>query len=168
MLVNFFYNCYLLDTLCRKSKKWCSTQRFFSGSTQESSMVADFLSSSAGSCRALRKTSCSSVGRTGSGSSLKNCLTRPATSHGRAVDRHSSPASILAWTKGTSPAVLRRFTESRSGNESEVNVSHHSPWVLSVEPQSLIFWTVPLCPHVPSAPYRHRPEIWTDSKWKHF
>lgn len=70
---------------------------FLSGSTQDSSRVAEVLSSSVGSCWALRKASCSSVGRTGSGSSLKNCLTRPATSHGRAVDRHSSPLSNFAY-----------------------------------------------------------------------
>lgn len=70
---------------------------FLSGSTQDSSMVAEVLSSAEGSCWTLRRASCSSVGRMGSGSSLKNCFTKPATSQGRAVGRHSSPASSLAW-----------------------------------------------------------------------
>lgn len=80
--------------------------RFLSGSTQDSSMVAEVLSSLAGSCWALRKASCSSVDSTGSGSSLKNCFTRPATSQGSAFDRHSSPASNFAWTSKTNSVVL--------------------------------------------------------------
>lgn len=88
---------YLKDTLCRKLKKWRRTHMFPSGNMQDKSKVAAVLSSSAMSCWALKKASCSSVGRAGSGRSLKNCFTRPATSQGGAVARHSSPASSLAW-----------------------------------------------------------------------
>lgn len=149
------YLWYLLDTFWRKSKKWRRRERFLSGSTQDSRMVAEVLSSSVGSCWALRKASCSSVGNAGSGSSLKNCFTRPATSQGSAVDRHSSPASTLAWTERTRPSCNK--TGSGALKQSKVNFSHHSPWVPSGEWRSLIFWTGPLCRHVPAASYMHQP-----------
>lgn len=104
---------HLLETFWRKSKKWRRVVKFLSGSTQESSMVAEVRSSSLGSCWALIKASCSSEGSTGSGSSLKNCFTRPATSQGSAVDRHSSPASSLAWTINKQGLELRRILKAQ-------------------------------------------------------
>lgn len=104
---------HLLETFWRKSKKWRRVVTFLSGSTQESSMVAEVRSSSLGSCWALIKASCSSEGNTGSGSSLKNCFTSPAMSQGSAVDRHSSPASSLAWTINKQGLYLVRSLKAR-------------------------------------------------------
>ena len=67
-----------------------------------------------GSCWALRKASCSSVGITGSGSSLKNCLTKQATSHGRAVDRHLSPLSNFTCTEKKQSGLVFNYSSSQS------------------------------------------------------
>lgn len=141
---------YLLDTSWRKWKKWCRVVTFLSGSTQESSTVAEVRSSSVGSCWALIKASCSSVGSTGSGSSLKNCFTKPATSQGSALDRHSSPASTLAWTSRNGAAVVRNSHAPAAFMAAGSISGHCSPWGLSDAPQSRTFWTGPLCWCVPS------------------
>lgn len=100
---------------------------FLSGSTHDSSMVAEVLSSSEGSCWALKKASCSSVGKMGSGSSLKNCFTKPATSQGRAVGRHSSPASSLAWRDKKQLCCGRRFSQNFEGQVAEKKLSKPRP-----------------------------------------
>lgn len=85
----------LRDTFLRNLKKNRKASIVPSVIKHESNIVAVFFSFP--SCWALKRPSCRWGGRMGSGSSLKNCLRSPATSHGSAADRQFSPWSSLLW-----------------------------------------------------------------------
>lgn len=85
----------LRDTVLRKLKKYLKASIVLSAIKHDSNMVAVFFSFP--SCWALKRPSCRWGGRMGSGSSLKNCLRSPATSHGSAAERQFSPWSNLLW-----------------------------------------------------------------------
>lgn len=85
----------LRDTVLRKLKKYLKASIVLSAIKHDSNTVAVFFSFP--SCWALKRPSCRWSGRMGSGSSLKNCLRSPATSHGSAAERQFSPWSSLFW-----------------------------------------------------------------------
>lgn len=85
----------LRDTVLRKLKKYLKASIVPSAIKHDSNTVAVFFSFP--SCWALKRPSCRWSGRMGSGSSLKNCLRSPATSHGSADERQFSPWSSLLW-----------------------------------------------------------------------
>lgn len=83
-------------------------------------------------------------------------LDRP---HHRGVRWTGTPHQRLVLPEQTKQfCCVRPFWGSRALSEFKVHFSHHSPWALSGEWQSQIFWTGPQCRRVPAVSCMRRPE----------